>query len=174
MSDFEFWTVCGKQDAELIVTDEQASPNLFKKYGYIDAVESPGENAAQLYFCRKTYGEAEGGQIMRETAEWEIYIEETEGYDIGYGTSGEDTDYRSREIFRSEILVADGHFIGVVGRNISGTRSNPAKFGSKNRIALIANWNGTPMLYESHSESFSSDDHESWSSSGYYLRKKQN
>ncbi len=172
MSEYKFWTACGAQDAELIVTDVQVPADCFVKYGYIDAVQRTEEGAARLYFRMETYGEAEGGQIRREAAEWEIYIEETEGYDMGYGTSGEDTDYRSRDIYESEILVSDGHFIGVVGSNTSGTRSNPTKFGSKNRIALIANWNGNPMLYESHSESFSSDDHESWSSSGYYLRKK--
>ncbi len=172
MDEYEFWTACGRQDAELTVTDVQVSGDLFVKYGYLDAVGSDREGAAVLHFRKETYGEAEGARILLEAAQWEIRIVETEGYDMGYGTEGSDTEYSWREIKKEEILVADGHFIGTVGNNTAGDRANPTKFGSKNRIALIANWKGEPMLYESHSSRFSGDDHESWSSVGYYLRKK--
>ena len=173
MANNEFWTACGKDESELIVTDVQVSGGRFQKYGYVDAVQAQDQNARRLYFRKTEYGEEEAARIMKETEEWEILVESTEGYDYGYGTRDEDTSYSHRAVREDEILVADGHFAGVVGKNTWGSRSNPTKFGSENRIALIDNWNGEDMLYESSSESFSGDDHESWSSTGYYLRKKK-
>ncbi len=165
----EFWTLCPEAEGAIVLNDEPLQEKRFKKYGHIFET---GKEAAALYARKQRYDDKAAGMIMLEAEKWEIYVEETEGYDMGYGTEGEDTSSRTKPVPPEIILVADGHFAGVADTSGVDPDAQPEKDRPFVHAALIKYWNGQPMFYAGSSESFSSDDHESWSSTSYYLQKK--
>lgn len=129
------------------------------------------------YFVEREYSDEAYRTIRSEADQYEIYIYSTWGHDYGYGAESSSTSENSKEIEDHQILVTeDGkHFAGVVNTSDYYSYNKVSSIESGLHTALIDDpvdrFKGYPLIAKSGS-SFSSDDHEKWDFTYYYLRKK--
>ncbi len=129
------------------------------------------------YIVEKEYSDEEYQAIRDKADKYEIYVYSSEGYDYGYGREGCETSESSRNIEDYQIVVSqDGIcFAGVVGASDYYGFNKESYRDKELHVTLVDDpsdgWKKYPLIYKTGS-SFSSDDHERWDYSYYYLRKK--
>lgn len=128
------------------------------------------------YVVEKDYPDNEYNSIRSEADGFEIYVFSSWGYDYGYGTKDSSTSESSKRIEDYQIVVTeDGtHFAGVADTSDYYSFNKVSYSEKELRVALIDDpvdrWKGYPLISKDGS-SFSSDDHEKWDYTYYYLRK---
>ena len=130
-------------------------------------------NKPAVYLTEKEYTEEEYAIIRRETDEWNIEVEFDKGEDYGYGRGDSSYSIEYCEIGDDILVAANGHFAGIAMTS-SGTAFNKQTtvYGGL-YVAFAERYKGkVAVLCARTGESFSSDDHEKWDLTCYYLRKK--
>ncbi len=129
------------------------------------------------YVIEKEYSDTLYDQIRKEADRYEIYVYSSWGYDYGYGTESSSTKESSERIEDTQIVVSyDGlRFVGVAGSSNYYEFNKISHTDNGFNVTLITDpvdrWKGYPLILK-NGDSFSSDDHERWNYSYYYLRKK--
>ena len=141
-----------------------------------DCIEVKGRYSR--YLIEKEYSDEEYNAIRAETDKYEIYVYSSSGYDYGYGTKDSSTSESSEIIKDYQIVVSqDGlHFAGVADMSDYYGFNKESHIYKDLQVTLIDDpvdrWSEYPLVSKTGSH-FSSDDHESWDYTYYYLRKKK-
>ena len=130
------------------------------------------DNQKPVYLIEKEYNDEEYESIRQEADNWEIECVKEEGYDYGNDRSESKRTSETRLIGDDELIVEEGHFVGAM-RKSSGTSFNKRTTVYNDLyIAFIKNYKDRKLFISRNGDSFSSDDHERWDISYYYLKKK--
>ena len=129
------------------------------------------------YVIEKEYSDEEYNAIRAETDKYEIYVFSSWGYDYGYGTEDSSTSETSKKIEDYQVVVSQNglHFAGVADTSNYYGFNKESHLYKELHVTLVGDpvdsWKGYPLVSKTGS-SFSSDDHEKWDYTYYYLRKK--
>lgn len=129
------------------------------------------------YVLEREYSDEEYDLIRTEADKYEIYVFSSWGYDYGYGTEDSSTSESSKRIEDYQLVVSQNglHFAGVADISDYYGFNKEAHLDKDLHVTLVGdpvdNWKGYPLVSKTGS-SFSSDDHEKWDFTYYYLRKK--
>ncbi len=130
-------------------------------------------NNPAVYLLEKEYSDGEFESIMSMVSEWNVEIENRDGYDYGYGSEGEDVTYSHREIGEEAIVVEDGCFVGIAMRSSGSSFNKEYTQYNDLTVAFTKDYKDEKgVLCARSGSSFSSDDHETWNLYYYYLKKK--
>lgn len=129
------------------------------------------------FITEKEYSDAEYAAIRKEADKYEIYVFSSWGYDYGYGTEDSSTSESSKRIEDHQIVVTeDGlHFAGVADTSDYYEFNKVSSYDSRLHVTLTTDpadsFKGYPLISK-NGDSFSSDDHERWDYTYYYLKRK--
>ncbi len=125
-------------------------------------------------FCvkKQEYDEETYMKIKKEKEEWCLQVYITYGCDYGYGNCDETIYKDYSEIDDETIVVEDGHFVGVCISSEGYSFNKRYTNYDEMKTTFIQNYQGKPLEVARRGTSFSSDDHEKWDLTYYYLMKK--
>ena len=131
------------------------------------------DNIPAVYLIKKEYTAEEYAAIRAETDEWNVEVTRENGYDYGYGRSEYHHSIRYEEISDDILIVKDGHFAGIMMKSSGCSYNKRVTVYNDLYIAFAHKYvDKKAVMCARQGDSFSSDDHETWDITCYYLRKK--
>ena len=131
------------------------------------------DNNPNVYLMEKEYTTDEYAVIRAEANEWNIEVEHEDGYDYGYGRSKSNRSVSHMEISDDILIVQDGHFCGIMMKSSGSSYNKRVTVYKDLYIAFAHRYTKEKAVFcARQGESFSSDDHETWDITCYYLRRK--
>ena len=150
-----------------------------KKLITMCSADTPGCVSANenRYIVEKEYTDEMYNTIRAQADKYEILVYSNSGYDYGYGRSDSSTSTSRKSIPDHRIVVSrDGtRFVGVTGESDYYSFNKVSNIHKGMGVALcsdpVDSFKGYVVISKTGS-SFSSDDHEKWDYTTYYLKKK--
>lgn len=131
------------------------------------------DNNPTVYLIEKEYTAEEYAAIRTEADEWNVEVKHEDGYDYGYGRSEYNYSTSYKEISDDILIVKDGHFSGIMMKSSGSSYNKRVTVYNDLYIAFTNRYTKEKaVMCAREGESFSSDDHETWDITCYYLRKK--